>query len=714
MLPPHSQDTARVSSLWLTSRRRVTKLACLLAAASFASHPLLRADGTPTATDAQSGWIQLFDGESLFGWTSGGGSQWHVVNGSLTADSGESGYLRTNSVFADFILRCDFRLRAEGESGILLRADTKGNPAASGYKLQINNRDASFPTGSLVPFLKAARALVAPGVWHTYEVEVTGDHFRIKLDGTQTADGTAHKSKIGAIALQFVRGNPVEFRNIQLKPLSLQPMFNGQNLFGWKVVTPAGAAPQKRGKLGSVLLGKGGPDWSVENGMVHVKKGPSEIESGSLYDDFILQLAIRANGKGRHPQGGVLFRGEQGTFSTGYRVQIDNEFPGKDRDKPSNYGSGGLLGIQPARRVVSDDDRFFYETVIVRGHHVSVWVNGFPVSDFQDTRPEGADALIQSRNGAGTICLLSSDDHSSLDFRDIRGIGLSRAGVTAASPAPQPIPGGVPGSAPANIHQKEIAELTNRALQSSDPQEQVTLYSQILELDPNNLVAYNGRKDAQDKLNALQAQQSQERQQQSQTQQNEATKREALQQAESALLAGDVVAARAHLDVAKKIDPSDPEVQRLDPLIARQEWVRRATIFAVVGIVILALAGLVVVLVRRRGAKEAYLVVMDGLEKGKRYLLNQEVIHLGAVAEDGGAKNEVVISDPQHTVSRFHCEVHQHDGKFYVLDCGSANGTFLDGHRLHSRQPVIFKKGARLRLADACSLRLAFARRKET
>ena len=261
--------------------------ACVILAASLAG---LASDEPLTTMDSANGWIQLFDGKTLFGWSSTGGAQWRVAGDSITADAGDSGYLRTNTVFADFILRCDFRLRAEGESGILLRADAKGNPTGSGYRLQINNRDASFPTGSLVGYLKAGKVQAPAGAWHTYEVEVTGDHFRIKLDGTQTADGNAHKSKLGAIVLQFVRGNPVEFRNIQLKPLSLQPMFNGQNLFGWKVVTPTGASFEKRGKIGAMLLGQSGPDWLVENQAIHVKKGPSQLENGSLYDLSLIHI----------------------------------------------------------------------------------------------------------------------------------------------------------------------------------------------------------------------------------------------------------------------------------------------------------------------------------------------------------------------------------------------------------------------------------------
>jgi len=66
------------------------------------------------------------------------------------------------------------------------------------------------------------------------------------------------------------------------------------------------------------------------------------------------------------------------------------------------------------------------------------------------------------------------------------------------------------------------------------------------------------------------------------------------------------------------------------------------------------------------------------------------------------------VTDLDHAISRFHCEIHRQNGKLWVVDCGSANGTYVDGHRVHPERPALLRKGCRLQLAEGCTLRLAF------
>jgi hypothetical protein len=722
------------------------KVVCCFVALLVIPGALCAKDNSLSQQEVQDGWILLFDGDTLFGWTPQGGAQWRVAKGEVVAETKDSGYLRSNTAFADFILRCDFRTKTDGESGIFLRIDKEGQPQETGYKLQINNNDADFPTGSLVHELKAAGFQATPNQWHTYEVIAFGDHVTVNLDGKQTVSGDAHKSKVGHIGLQFVPDTPVEFRNIKLKPLGLGPMFNGQNLYGWKVVNPP-AEPQKKGILGK-LKGSGPkpPEWSVEGGALQISKGPSQLESNSLYDDFILQLNIRADSRNKkdHPTGGVFVRAEKGVLTTGYKADISNEYQGDDRSKPVGFGTGGLSSLRAARRVVSNDDQFFTETIIARGHHIAVWVNGYPVSDYEDFRAEGPDALIQARTVPGTISLEAHDSASSLEFRNIQIVSLPKGGpAVTAGVAPPGAPGGVPapGANPPNVapppapnflpaapagnpHQQEISKLTEQALKSNDPEEQVRLYDSILELDPSNLVAFNGRKDAQDKIDKMNAEKAQQdaatareeeekKKQEEQAQTSEADKREAVKQAEAAFLANNLPLAASKIAVAKKIDPNDPDVQRVDSLIQSKIQAgrrNRIMLYVVGSLALIALIFLVVLSLRK---KDAYLEIVDGLDKGKRYNVDQDVIHIGAVAQDGGSKNEIVVEDLERTVSRFHCEIHRYNGKLYVLDCDSANGTYLNGHRVRPGKPARLKGGARMRLAEACTLRLGFERRKK-
>ena len=89
-------------------------------------------------------------------------------------------------------------------------------------------------------------------------------------------------------------------------------------------------------------------------------------------------------------------------------------------------------------------------------------------------------------------------------------------------------------------------------------------------------------------------------------------------------------------------------------------------------------------------------------------------LHIGAVAEDGGNKNEIVVRDLERMISRSHCEIHKRNGKFFLIDCGSANGTRLDGQRVKPGKPVRVKSGARVELAGTCAMRLGWEKQKKS
>ena len=692
----------------------------------------------------QQGWILLFDGESLYGWSAQGAAQWHVDGGKLVAETGDAGSLRTDTSFADFDLVCDFLTKTDGKSGVFLRTDKDGDPEAGGYKLQIDDKDSKFPTGSLVGQIKASAVTVAPNQWHTYAVQAVGDHFVVKLDGQAILGGDGPKNKVGRIGLQFVPGTPVQFRNVKLRPLGLGDIFNGKTLYQWSEVG-AQAGPKKKGALKKLIpVGGGGhpSEWSVEDGAIHVKKGPSELESGAAYDDFVLQIDVQADAhkSKQHPSGGIFIRADKAAAGTGYKVQIHNEYQG-NASQPVGPGTGGLTFVH-ARRIVSADDQFFKLTVAASGHHISTWINGYQTANYEDTRADGPDALIQARTLPGPIRLAADDAASSLDFRNIAVVTLPKSNpplmaaqappsaTTAAQPPAPPAPAvapplmalpGAPAAPAANPHQKEIDGLLQQAVATSDPAQQVKLYDRILTLEPGNQVAYSRRADAQAKLDQLQAQQAQAeqqkamqqaaaQQQQEQASTNEATKEQEIDLATKAIVAGNLAGAAAHVAAAKKVAPTDPKVLELEAIVqSRQktQWRERWLAFALGGVGLLAIISLVWASI---GKRQAFLEIVEGVDAGKRFSLGDGVTHIGAVAQDGGKKNEIVIKDLDRSISRFHCEVHRQNGKFWVLDCNSSNGTFVNGHGVRPDKPVLLKKSSRLQLAEACTLRLRYAK----
>lgn len=370
-----------------------------------------------TPKEIAEGWLLLFDGETTFGWTVEGAAKWRVADGSIIADTGGYGWLRTNTQFADYSLKVEFQTAADGNSGIFLRSAKGKDPHISGYELQIFDAHPKFPTGSILDAARTNKKLkIHPDKWHSYEVFHVGTRCLVKLDGKKVLDLNDPKSANGHLGLQFNPNKPVAFRNIKVRPLGLAPLFNGKNLSGWQEVQPAKTPAEPA-------------VWTEKRGSLHVEKGPGQLETKSLYDDFVLQLDVRANSKepNFHPNSGVFFRGTPNGYWTGYEIQIRNEFKDGDRTKPVDTGSGGIYFHQPARRVVGTDNEFYTKTIIAQGRHIATWVNGHPVASWEDPYPEGTSPRNkQALLKAGPISLQAHDPKTNLDFRNIRIKSLKR------------------------------------------------------------------------------------------------------------------------------------------------------------------------------------------------------------------------------------------------------------------------------------------------
>jgi hypothetical protein len=167
----------------------------------------------------------LFDGKTLTGWearpTSKAGSsgEWKVENGAIVCTGKEPGWLASNESFRDFRLHVEFLPQEKTNSGIFLRSKKDGQPHVTGYELQIwDFQPAGFLSGSLAGTAKAKNpARLKPGQWNTYDVEVRGDRFRIRLNGQLTLDTRDTKSTEGVIGFQCQIDNPISFRNIRIR-----------------------------------------------------------------------------------------------------------------------------------------------------------------------------------------------------------------------------------------------------------------------------------------------------------------------------------------------------------------------------------------------------------------------------------------------------------------------------------------------------------------
>ena len=195
------------------------------------------ADGMalPAADAAEDSFEPLFNGKDLDGWE-GDPFLWKVEDGMVVGRSPGIAYndfLTTTEEYSDFILRFQIQLVDNvGNSGVQIRSRrVSGSMEMIGYQVDVgpswwgslydeSRRRVTLAAPSEATIKKALK----PTDWNDYEVQASGKHIVLKLNGVVTVDYTEEDESIeqtGLIGLQVHSGPPLEarFRNIRIKRL---------------------------------------------------------------------------------------------------------------------------------------------------------------------------------------------------------------------------------------------------------------------------------------------------------------------------------------------------------------------------------------------------------------------------------------------------------------------------------------------------------------
>jgi Domain of Unknown Function (DUF1080)/FKBP-type peptidyl-prolyl cis-trans isomerase len=203
---------------------------------------------TPAAAAA---FVKLYDGKDLTGWEVHHGAlgAWKADGELLRCVAGGGGWLRTEKMYSDFVLRLEYRIPKNGNSGVGLRFPPTGDPAHEGMEIQILDDNAEmYQKMHLVPaqhtggiyYQAPAKQGVAkpPGEWNRYEITCLGPHVIVVLNGQVVNDAMldqytkgagGHKAlserpQVGYVGLQSHESGgkfePIDFRNIELKDLT--------------------------------------------------------------------------------------------------------------------------------------------------------------------------------------------------------------------------------------------------------------------------------------------------------------------------------------------------------------------------------------------------------------------------------------------------------------------------------------------------------------
>jgi hypothetical protein len=147
-----------------------------------------------TEQEIKEGWIRLFDGDTLFGWTTTGGVD--SRGGLLSIGGDKGGSAATTTAFGPGVVRLKYRNRGSDN-------------AALNYR------------GATIPLTQTGDE-----IWFILELE-------------------PRRGRIAPITLSAPAGVRIDVQAIDFKPRGLKPLFNGKDLTGWKVFQDAKRSKSK-------------------------------------------------------------------------------------------------------------------------------------------------------------------------------------------------------------------------------------------------------------------------------------------------------------------------------------------------------------------------------------------------------------------------------------------------------------------------------------
>ncbi len=205
--------------------------------------PLHAADNTLTPAQKADGWIALFDGKTLDGWSvKTGFATYKAEGGALvgtTATNSPNTFLCTDKAFGDFELTMEVKLDdAELNSGFQIRSKLKGDQYGGcvyGPQVEICEGVAGYIFGESTKYgwlsqERKPHTLFKLKQWIPFRVRAVGPKIETWISGEKVADLTLqnelvaeHAEGIFGLQVHGVGANgpfTVNWKNIYLKPLT--------------------------------------------------------------------------------------------------------------------------------------------------------------------------------------------------------------------------------------------------------------------------------------------------------------------------------------------------------------------------------------------------------------------------------------------------------------------------------------------------------------
>jgi hypothetical protein len=372
------------------------------------------------------GFVDLFNGKDLDGWTQRNGTATYRVEGQeivgQTAEGSPNSFLCTNQLYGDFELKFEVKVDSRLNSGVQIRSQSVGDVPSG----RVNGPQVEISTDKMAGYIygESAGGWMTPDKdrqphnhfqedeWNSYRIVAAGPNIQVWLNGHHISDLT-HPERFeshprGFIGLQvhgIGRGEgpyEVRWRNLKLRDLTeFKTMYNGKNLEGWK--TTGNWLPQEDGSL-LIQPRDGEQGW---------ERYDAYLWSEEKYRDFVLDVEYQ------YPPGGnsgVYFRvaDRNDPVDQGIEVQI---LDSSQTEGPlGHHDHGGVIRtVGPTKNMSQPPHAWNRMVVTCVGSHLRVELNGEQIID---TRLD--EGPMNDRPLEGFVGFQDHGRPNNLKFRNIR------------------------------------------------------------------------------------------------------------------------------------------------------------------------------------------------------------------------------------------------------------------------------------------------------
>ena len=374
---------------------------------------------------AEAGYVKAFNGKNLDGWKGlvqnpvarrkmtpaqlaeaqkkadeVMAKEWFTKDGVLHF-TGKGENICTAKDYGDFEMWVDWRIGKHGDSGIYLR----GSPQVQIWDTTLTQVGAQVGSGGLYnnqknpskPLVLADNAI---GDWNTFYVKMVGERVTVVLNGIKVVDNVILENywdrnqpifPVDQIELQ-AHGDAIAFRDIFIKELPAVKPFElttQEKKEGYKVLFDGVSMHEWVGNT---------KDYVAENGTITLypgNGGGGNLYSKDEYADFTLRFEFMLTPAANNGLGiRTPMQGDAAYVGTELQI-LDSEHP-VYKDLYDYQYHGSAYGIIPAKRgFLKPVGEWNYQEVTVKGHHVTVTLNGEVILD--------GDMAKASKNGTAPM-----------------------------------------------------------------------------------------------------------------------------------------------------------------------------------------------------------------------------------------------------------------------------------------------------------------------